>query len=89
MTPVRASKKVNQKTVFSNLLEKREKNKPKQNSGDFVRTADIKKFSVQEIEQITATIYIQQPKQYMIQLPFIESILYPKGLTKLYSGQRK
>ena len=41
MTPIERSKKVNEKTVFSNIQDQREKRKLKYNLGDLVRTADI------------------------------------------------
>jgi len=43
MTPIEASKKVNEKTVLSNLRDKRQKHKPIFKLGDLVRTADIKR----------------------------------------------
>ena len=43
MTPIQASKKINEKIVYSNLQDKREKQKPKFKLGQLVRTADIKK----------------------------------------------
>ena len=43
MTPVQASKKVNEKLVYSNLQDKRRKLNPKYKLGQLVRTADIKK----------------------------------------------
>ena len=43
MTPVQASKKVNEKEVYSNLQDKRKKPNPKYKLGQLVRTADIKK----------------------------------------------
>ena len=43
MTPVRASKKTNEKIVYSNLKDKREIRKPKFKLGRIVRTADIKR----------------------------------------------
>ena len=43
MSPVQASKKVNEKLVYSNLQDKRKKLNPKFKLGDLVRTADIKK----------------------------------------------
>ena len=43
MTPIQASKKSNEKEVYSNLQEKRRKLKPKYIFGQLVRTADIKK----------------------------------------------
>ena len=42
MTPIQASKKVNEKEVFSNLRDDRVKRQPKFKLGELVRTADIK-----------------------------------------------
>ena len=43
MTPNQASKKVNEKLVYSNLQDRRVKQTPKYKLGQLVRTADIKK----------------------------------------------
>ena len=43
MTPIQASKKINEKLVFSNLRDDRVKRQPKFKLGDLVRTADIKR----------------------------------------------
>ena len=43
MTPVQASKKVNERKVYYNLQDKRSKPNPKFKLGQLVRTADIKK----------------------------------------------
>ena len=43
MTPVQASKKVNEKLVYSNLQDKRKKLNPKFKLGQLVRTADSKR----------------------------------------------
>ena len=43
MTPIQASKKSNEKEVYSNLLDRKVKQLPKFKVGQFVRTADIKK----------------------------------------------
>ena len=43
MTPIQASKKVNEKEVFSNLRDDRVKRQPKYKLGQLVRTADIRK----------------------------------------------
>ena len=43
MTPIQASKKSNQKLVYSNLQDKRRKLNPKNKLGQLVRTADIKR----------------------------------------------
>ena len=43
MTPIQASKKSNEKLVYSNLQDQRVKQKPKFKLGQLVRTADIKR----------------------------------------------
>ena len=43
MTPIQASKKMNEKLVFSNLRDDRVKRQPKFKLGDLVKTADIKR----------------------------------------------
>ena len=43
MTPNQASKKVNEKIVYSNLQDRRVKQTPKYKLGQLVRTADIKR----------------------------------------------
>ena len=43
MTPVQASKKSNEKLVYSNLQDRGVKGQPKFKLGDFVRTTDIKR----------------------------------------------
>ena len=43
MTPVQASKKSNEKKVFDNLRDDRQKQRPKYKLGQLIRTADIKR----------------------------------------------
>ena len=43
MTPIQASKKSNEKLVYSNLQDRRDKQQPKYKLGQVVRTADIKR----------------------------------------------
>ena len=43
MTPIQASKKLNQKLIYNNLKDDREVQNPKFNLGQLVRTADIKR----------------------------------------------
>ena len=43
MTPIQASKKSNERKVYSNLKDNREVRKPKFKLGQLIRTADIKK----------------------------------------------
>ena len=57
MTPIEASEKVNGKTVYSNLQDKREKHKPKYNLGDLVRTADIRKLPRKMVQNFQLKIY--------------------------------
>ena len=59
MTPIQASKKVNEKEVFSNLKDNREIQKPKLKLGQLVRTADIRKVFSKAIQQIGLISYIQ------------------------------
>ena len=51
-TPIQASKKSNEKLVYSNLQDQRVKQKPKYKSGQVVRTADIKRVFSKVIQQI-------------------------------------
>ena len=43
MTPLQASKKSNEKAVFDNLRDDRQKQRPKFKLGDLIRNADIKR----------------------------------------------
>ena len=43
MTPIQASKKSNEKEVYSNLQDDRQKQTPKNKLGQLIRTADIKR----------------------------------------------
>ena len=43
MTPIQASLKKNEGYVYKNLLDKRKKIKPKYETGNLLRTADLKK----------------------------------------------
>ena len=43
MSPIQASLKKNEGFVYKNLIDKRNKTKPKYKIGDLVRTADLKK----------------------------------------------
>ena len=46
MTPIKAFEKSNQKEVYSNLQDEKQKHKSKPKLGQLVRTADIKVFLV-------------------------------------------
>ena len=43
MSPIQASKKIIERQVYSNLQDRRDKQKPKYKLGQLVRTADIKR----------------------------------------------
>ena len=58
MTPIQASKKSNEKEVYSKLKGKRRLRKPKYNLGQLVRTADIKQVFRRVIRQIGVLNYI-------------------------------
>ena len=59
MTPIQASRKLNEKEVYSNLKDNREVRKPKFKLGQLFRTADIKKVFSKEIQQIMVLTYTQ------------------------------
>ena len=86
-----ASKKSNEKAVFDNLRDDREKQKPKFQLGQLVRTADIKKvFSKGDstnwsykLYTITEVIYDTIPSYRIDYLPerYNENLLLPSKLT--------
>ena len=91
MTPVQASKKSNEKAVFDNLRDDRQKQRPKFKLGDLVRTADIKKvFSKGDstnwsykLYTITEVIHDTIPSYRIDYLPerYNENLLLPSKLT--------
>ena len=91
MTPVQASKKSNEKAVFDNLRDDRQKQRPKYKLGDLVRTADIKKvFSKSDstnysykLYTITEVIRNTFPSYRIDYLPerYNENLLLPTKLT--------
>ena len=91
MTPVQASKKANEKLVYSNLQDKRRKLNPKFKLGDLVRTADIKRvFSKSDSTNwsyksytITEVLYDTIPSYRIEYLPerFNENLLLPTKLS--------
>ena len=91
MTPFRASKKSNEKLVYSNLQDRRVRQKPKFDLGQLFRTADIKKvFSKGDSTNysyklyiITEVIYDIIPSYRIDYLPEIynENLLLPTKLT--------
>ena len=94
MTPIQASKKSNEKEVYSKLQDRRVKQTPKYKLGDLVRTADIKKvFSKGDstswsynLYQITEVIHETIPTYRINYLPerYNENLLLP---AKLYLEQ--
>ena len=91
MTPTQASKKSNEKAVFDNLRDDREKQKPKFKLGDLVRTADIKRvFSKGDstnwsykLYTITEVIHDTIPSYRIDYLPerYNENLLIPTKLS--------
>ena len=91
MAPVQASKKSNEKTVFDNLRDDRQKQRPKFKLGQLVRTADIKKvFSKGDstswgykLYTITEVIHDTIPSYRINYLPerYNENLLLPTKLT--------
>ena len=91
MTPIQASKKVNEKEVFSNLRDDRVKRQPKFKLGQLVRTADIKRvFSKSDstnwsykLYTITEVIHNTIPAYRINYLPerYNENLLLPTKLT--------
>ena len=91
MTPNQASKKSNEKAVFDNLRDDRQKQRPKFKLGQLVRTADIKRvFSKGDwtnysykLYTITEVIHDTIPSYRIDYLPerFNENLLLPSKLT--------
>ena len=90
MKPIDASKKSNQKLVYNNLKDDREKQKPKYKLGQLVRTADIKRvFSKGDstnysykLYTITEVIHDTIPSYRLDYLPerYNENLLLPSKL---------
>ena len=91
MTPNQASKKSNEKAVFDNLRDDRQKQRPKFKLGDFVRTADNKRaFSKGDSTNmsykfytITEVVHDSVPSYRTDYLPkrYNEKLLLPTKLT--------
>ena len=97
MTPIQASKKVNEKEVFSNLGDDRIKRQPKFKLGQLVRTADIKlvfskgystNYSY-KLYTITEIIHDTIPSYRTEYLPerYNENLLLPSKLTLEQNNQ--
>ena len=97
MTPVQASKKVNEKAVFDNLRDDREKQRPKFKIGDLVRAADFKRvFSKGDstnysykLYTITEVIHDTIPSYRIDFLPerYNENLLLPTKLSLEQNNQ--
>ena len=91
LTPLQASKKTNEKIVYSNLQDKRRKLNPKYNLGQLVRTADIKRVFSKgdstnysyELYTITEVIHNTIPSYRLKYLPerCNENLLLPTKLS--------
>ena len=91
LTPVQASKKSNEKEVYSNLKDNREVRKPKFKLGQKVRTSDIRKLFSKgdstnysyEVYTITQIIHDTIPSYRINFLPerYKENLLLPTKLT--------
>ena len=91
ITPIKASKKVNEKEVFSNLKDSRKIRKPKFKLGQLVRTADIKRVFNKgdstnwsyKLYTITEAIHDTIPSYRLNYLPerCNENLLLPTKLT--------
>ena len=91
LTPIQASKKSNEKIVFHNLRDAREKQQPKYKLGQVVRTADIKRvFSKGDstnysykLYNITEVIHDTIPSNRIDYLPerYNQNLLLPTKLT--------
>ena len=91
MTPIQASKTVNEKLVSNNLQDRRVRKQPKYKLGDLVRTSDIRKvFSKGDstnysykLYTITEVIHDTIPSYRIDYLPerYNENLLLPTKLT--------
>ena len=91
MTPIQASKKANEKTVYSNLQDKRKILNPKYKLGQLVRVSDIRRvFSKGDstnysykLYTITEVIHDIIPSYRIDYLPerYNENLLLPTKLT--------
>ena len=97
MTPVQASKKTNERKVYSNLQDRRVRQKPKFKLGDLVRTADIKSVFCKgdstnwsyKLYTITEIIHDTIPSYRIDYLPerYNENLLLPTKLSLEQNNQ--
>ena len=91
MTPIQASEKSNEKTVYSNLKNRRQKQKPKFQLGQLVRPSDVRSVFSKggstsysyKLYRITEVIHGTNPSYSIDSLPerYNENLLLPKNLT--------
>ena len=85
MTPIQDSKKSNEELVYSNLQDRRDKQQPKFNLGQLIRTADIKQVfrkgdSVNyryKLYTITEVVHDSIPS-------YEKMTIYPRDMMKIY-----
>ena len=97
ITPIQASKKINENVVYTNLKDEREIQKPKFKLGQLVRTADIKRvFSKEDstnysskLYTITEVIHDTIPSYRINNLPerCIQNLLLPTKLSLEQNNQ--
>ena len=73
MTPIDASKKSNERLIFTNLKDKRQNQKPRDILRELVRSLILFQFLVKEIAQSIAMSFVQKPKSYTTQSLATES----------------
>ena len=85
MTPIQASKKVNEKIVFSNVQEKRKKNMNLNlNYDNYFEQLILKESLAREIAQIEFENHLQSPNSYTTQPLALEVTIYQIDLIKTY-----
>ena len=85
MTPNQASKKSNERKVYTNLQDCRDKQKPKYKLGQLVRTADIKRvFSKGDSTNYSYEKYIQLLKSFMTLFLAIVLTICPRDIMKFF-----
>ena len=83
MKPIDASKKSNEKIVYSNLQDKRKILNPKYKLGQPVRTADIERVFSKGDSKIGRINYIQSLKLFTILYHHIELTIYLRDIMKI------
>ena len=83
MTPIQASKKLNEKLVYSNLQDKRNIFNPKCKIGQLVRTADIKRV-FKKGDSTNYSYILYTITEVMILFLHIDLTIYPRDIMKNY-----